>query len=264
MTDLQDKKAVAVVTGAGGDIGKAIGHALALNHLVLIADIDGEAAQATADEIVAAGHEALAVTCDITDTPSVTQMAEIARAAGSVRVLVNNAGGITDVSLTSLELDNLRHDLILNLEGAVRCFKAFEADLKQGGSLINIASVNGLGVFGHPGYSMAKAGLLNFTKSVAVEYGRFNLRANAVAPGTVRTTAWNDRAAVNPEVFEHARQWYPLQRVVEPTEVAAVVAFLASPAASAITGICLPVDCGLTAGQTLLAGTFSQSPDFSN
>lgn len=262
MTDSEGKKPVAIITGAGGDIGKAIGHALGGNFSIIAADIDGNSAQKTAEELSAAGHTATAVTCDITDDQSVEQMAKKAKSIGQVGLLVNNAGGITDVSLTSLDVDNLRLDLQLNLEGAVRCFKALEPELKRGGCLINISSVNGLGVFGHPGYSMAKAGLLNFTKSVAVEYGKFGLRANAVAPGTVRTTAWNDRAEKNPEVFDHARQWYPLQRVAEPSEVANVVAFLASPAASAITGICLPVDCGLTAGQTLLAGTFSQSPDF--
>lgn len=264
MTDFEGKMAVAVITGAGGDIGRAIAHALAPDYKVIIADIDGAAAKAAADEISSAGHTAIAVSCDITDTDSVLQMAETAREIGPVKLLVNNAGGITDASLSSTELGNLRFDLALNLEGAVRCFKAFETDLKREGALINIASVNGLGVFGHPGYSMAKAGLLNFTKSVAVEYGRFGLRANAVAPGTVRTQAWNDRAEQNPQVLEDARRWYPLQRVADPAEVAAVVAFLASPAASAITGVCLPVDCGLTAGQALLAGTFSQSPDFSN
>ncbi|OWK23196.1 hypothetical protein AJ87_35005 [Rhizobium yanglingense] len=72
------------------------------------------------------------------------------------------------------------------------------------GSVINIASVNGMNVFGHPAYSAAKAGLLHFTRLVAVEYGKFGIRSNAVAPGTVRTRAWEARAAANPNVFEEA------------------------------------------------------------
>lgn len=179
-----------------------------------------------------------------------------------MRVLVNNAGGAFDLSLQSLDLDNLRADLNLNLEAAISCFKALETDLKQGGNVVNIASVNGLGVYGHPAYSAAKAGLIHFTRSLAVEYGQYGLRANSVAPGTVRTRAWEERARQNPNVFEEARRWYPLGRVVTPDDVANAVRFLASPAAKAITGVCLPVDCGLTAGPAPLPATFTQSPDF--
>jgi NAD(P)-dependent dehydrogenase (short-subunit alcohol dehydrogenase family) len=189
-------------------------------------------------------------------------MAAQARLSGPVRVLVNNAGAARDVSLQSLDPDNLRADLALNLEAAITCFKAFETDLKRGGVLINIASVNGLGIYGHPGYSAAKAGLIHFTRSVAVEYGRFGLRANSVAPGTVRTRAWEDRARQNPNVFEEARRWYPLGRIATPEDIATAVRFLASPVAGAITGVCLPVDCGLTAGPAPLPATFTQSPDF--
>ncbi len=89
--------------------------------------------------------------------------------------------------------------------------------------------------------------LLHFTRLVAVEYGKFGIRSNAVAPGTVKTQAWEARAAANPNVFEEARRWYPLQRVVDPKDVANAVGFLAGPQATAITGVCLPVDCGLTA-----------------
>ena len=117
-------------------------------------------------------------------------------------------------------------------------------------------------VFGHPAYSAAKAGMLHFTKLVAVEYGKYGIRSNAVAPGTVRTQAWEARAAANPNVFEEARRWYPLQRVARPEDIAEAVGFLAGPLASAISGVCLPVDCGLTAGQAELARTFSQSSDY--
>jgi NAD(P)-dependent dehydrogenase (short-subunit alcohol dehydrogenase family) len=104
--------------------------------------------------------------------------------------------------------------------------------------------------------------MLHFTKLVAVEYGKFGIRSNAIAPGTVRTQAWEARAAANPNVFEEARRWYPLQRVADPKDVANAVGFLASDQASAISGVCLPVDCGLTAGQAELARTFSQSADY--
>jgi NAD(P)-dependent dehydrogenase (short-subunit alcohol dehydrogenase family) len=190
-------------------------------------------------------------------------MAERAAEIGVVRTLVNNAGAARAVSLHDTTLEIWRADLALNLEAAFLCFRAVEDMLKASkGSMINISSVNGMNVFGHPAYSAAKAGLLHFTKLVAVEYGKYGIRSNAVAPGTVRTQAWEIRAAANPNVFEEARRWYPLQRVVDPVDVANAVGFLASPLADAITGVCLPVDCGLTAGQAELARTFTQSDHY--
>lgn len=252
---------VAVVTGAGGDIGRAIVAGLVEDgHAVLLADLDLDAAEAAA---AAFGPIARAWRCDVTDPGSVARMADGAAALGEVTVLVNNAGGITSASLQSTGLDQWRRDLALNLEGAFTCFRALESQLKATrGSVINIASVNALGVFGHPGYSAAKAGLLQLTRMIAVEYGRYGIRANAVAPGTVMTQAWKDRVAANPSVFDEVVRHYPLGRVAGTDDVANAVRFLAGPMAAAITGTCLPVDCGLTAGQTGLAATFSQSLDY--
>jgi NAD(P)-dependent dehydrogenase (short-subunit alcohol dehydrogenase family) len=190
-------------------------------------------------------------------------MAKRAETLGAVRTLVNNAGAARAVSLHDTTAEIWRMDNALNLEAAFLCFRAVEGQLEATkGSVVNIASVNGMNVFGHPAYSAAKAGLLHLTKLIAVEYGKLGIRSNAVAPGTVRTQAWEARAAANPNVFEEARRWYPLQRVVDPRDVANAVAFLAGPQAAAITGVCLPVDCGLTAGQAELARTFSQSEHY--
>ena len=254
---------VAIVTGAAGDIGRAIAARLSADHdIVMLVDIDLTAAEKAAREL---GPEArfIAVQCDITDTESVAAMARRAADVGLVKTLVNNAGAARAVSLHDTTPEIWRADLALNLEAAFLCFRAVEDMLKVSkGSVINISSVNGTNVFGHPAYSAAKAGLLHFTKLVAVEYGKFGIRSNAVSPGTVRTQAWEIRAAANPNVFEEACRWYPLQRVVDPADVANAVGFLASPLAAAITGVCLPVDCGLTAGQAELARTFSQSEHY--
>ncbi|MCM5691134.1 SDR family oxidoreductase [Sinorhizobium meliloti] len=253
-------KSVAIVTGAAGDIGRAIAARLGDGHdTVLVADINTEAAERTAREL--GGTERfLAVPCDVTDVASVAAMAQAAASVGTVRTLVNNAGAARAVSLHDTTQDIWRMDNALNLEAAFLCFRAVEEMLKESrGSVVNIASVNGMNVFGHPAYSAAKAGLLHLTRLIAVEYGKFGIRANAVAPATVRTQAWEARAAANPQVFEEAKRWYPLQRIVDPKDVAEAVHFLASPAAGAISGICLPVDCGLTAGQAEVARTFSQS-----
>jgi NAD(P)-dependent dehydrogenase (short-subunit alcohol dehydrogenase family) len=167
------------------------------------------------------------------------------------------------VSLGDTDGDIWRKDNALNLEAPFLCFRAFEGALKASqGALVNISSVNGMAVFGHPAYSAAKAGLIHLTKLIAVEYGKFGIRANAVAPGTVRTQAWEARAAANPQVFDEAKRWYALRRIATAEDVANAVYFLASDQAAAITGVCLPVDCGLTAGQAELARTFSQSEHY--
>lgn len=254
---------LAIVTGAAGDIGRAIVRRLARDHdRVLLVDLAGPAAEQVARDLGPADRFE-AVTCDITDTDALARLADRAASLGTLRCLVNNAGAARAVSLHDTTPEIWRMDNQLNLEAAYLTFRALADQLKASrGSLINIASVNGLNVFGHPAYSAAKAGLIHFTRLVAVEYGKYGIRANTVAPGTVRTQAWQARAAANPNVFEEAKRWYPLQRVVDPEDVAEAVAFLASPLAAAISGICLPVDCGLTAGQAELARTFSQSEHY--
>jgi NAD(P)-dependent dehydrogenase (short-subunit alcohol dehydrogenase family) len=256
-------KSVAIVTGAAGDIGRAIASRLADDHdVILLVDIDVAAAEKAA-RMLGPAERFVAVGCDVTDERSVAEMARSAAALGAVKTLVNNAGAARAVSLQTTTPDDWRADNALNLEAPFLCFSAVADMLKATrGSVVNISSVNGMSVFGHPAYSAAKAGLLHFTKLVAVEYGKFGIRSNAIAPGTVRTQAWEARAAANPNVFEEARRWYPLQRVADPVDVANAVGFLASAQASAISGVCLPVDCGLTAGQAELARTFSQSADY--
>ena len=95
--------------------------------------------------------------------------------------------------------------------------------------------------------------MVNMTQALAMEYGRYGIRANIILPGTVRTPIWEERVARNPEILAQLRKWYPLGRVVEPVDIARAVAFLASDAAAAITGVALPVDCGLTAGNIVMA-----------
>lgn len=256
-------KSVAIVTGAAGDIGRAIAKRLADDHdVVLLVDIDEPAARKAAADLGAADRFAV-FAADITSETDTAEMAKVASGLGTVKTLVNNAGAARAVSLHDTTPAIWRADNALNLEASFLCFRAVEDMLKASkGSVVNIASVNGLAVFGHPAYSAAKAGLLHFTRLVAVEYGKFGIRSNAVAPGTVRTQAWEVRAAANPNVFEEAKRWYALQRVVDPIDVANAVSFLAGPLASAITGVCLPVDCGLIAGQAELAHTFSQSEHY--
>ncbi|MCJ8507848.1 SDR family oxidoreductase [Rhizobium lemnae] len=256
-------RSVAVVTGAAGDIGRAIAHRLADAHdLVALVDIDAAALEVACDTF-GGSENFVPIVCDITNEADVALLAKRVDDLGLTKTLVNNAGAARAVSLQDTTADIWRQDASLNLEAAFLTFRAFEDALKStSGSVVNIASVNGMAVFGHPAYSAAKAGLIHFTKLVAVEYGKFGIRSNAVAPGTVRTQAWEARAAANPHVFEEAKRWYALRRIATAQDVANAAYFLSSEQAAAITGVCLPVDCGLTAGQAELARTFSQSEHY--
>jgi NAD(P)-dependent dehydrogenase (short-subunit alcohol dehydrogenase family) len=128
------------------------------------------------------------------------------------------------------------------------------------GVILNIGSVSGLGAFGDPAYSAAKAGLINLTENIAVRYGRHGVRANAIAPGTVLTPLWEERVAKDPTLLSRLAEWYPLRRLGQPADVAHAVLFLASDEASWITGIALRVDGGLLAGSDTLARTVRVEP----
>lgn len=255
-------KRMALITGAAGDIGRAISSRLRQDHdLVLMADRDLPAAERAAAAL-GAGFAALRM--DVTDAADCARVAREVAAMGQLVTLVNNAGAARAPSLQATSPEDWRADVALNFDAAFLVFHAFAGQLQQagGGAVVNIASVNGMSAFGHPAYAAAKAGMIHLTRMIAVEYGRFGIRANAVAPGTVRTQAWEARAAQNPAVFAEAAVHYPLGRIVGAEDVAEAVGFLASPLAGAITGVCLPVDCGLTAGVPALARTFTQSDDY--
>jgi meso-butanediol dehydrogenase / (S,S)-butanediol dehydrogenase / diacetyl reductase len=118
----------------------------------------------------------------------------------------------------------------------------------RSGVILNISSVNALAYFGNEAYSAAKAGILSLTRSLAVRYGPSGVRVNAIAPGTLKTPAWEQRQQKDPDVFERVARWYPLGRIGDPEDVAGAALFLASDEAAWISGAVLPVDGGLTAG----------------
>ncbi len=252
---------LAIVTGGAGDIGQVIALRLRQDHdLVVIADLDLDAGTQVANAL-GAGFVALQV--DVTQPESCAELAAKISDLGDLVTLVNNAGASWSLSLHQSTPETWIKDRALNFDGMYMMFHALAPQLiATKGSVVNIASVNGIGVFGHSAYSAAKAGVIHLTRCIAVEYGRYGVRANSVAPGTVRTRAWEARAAANPDVFIEAAKHYALGRIVMPEDVANAVGFLASPLAAAITGICLPVDCGLTAGIPALARTFSQTEDY--
>jgi NAD(P)-dependent dehydrogenase (short-subunit alcohol dehydrogenase family) len=253
---MEFKGKVVAITGAAGGIGRELcryfggeGAAIvALDRSVTLNDFAGQ--------LRAEGLAVDASVVDIADAEAVRTAMTTARSRlGSVDILINNAGVSRTPSLARTTPALFTDDIDANLLGAYNCTHAVLPDMqaRRSGSIVNIGSVNGLAALGDPAYSAAKAGLISLTKAVALEYGRYNIRANIVCPGTVRTPLWNERASRNPEVLTQLTKWYPLRRIVEPVEVMRAVAFLASDAASAITGVVLPVDCGLTAGNIVMA-----------
>jgi NAD(P)-dependent dehydrogenase (short-subunit alcohol dehydrogenase family) len=148
----------------------------------------------------------------------------------------------------------------VNVNGTYHCLRALLPRMVERGrgTVVNIASVNGVRYFGNPAYSAAKAALINLTQSVASEYGRHGIRCNAILPGSVRTDniTWKIRQERDPDVFRKLAKWYPLGRVAEPDDVAKAVSFLASDEASYITGVALPVDGGLLAGMNVMIADF--------
>ena len=253
---------IAVITGAGGGIGQAISEELASKLHVVLIDIVEERLNAVA-ELVGKDNSTVFI-CDITDSDAIKAVSEEVKKIGQVRVLVNNAGQAWVESLHELTPETWRKEISLNLDAAFYCFKAFESSLKTtpGANVINIASVNGLMYVGNPAYSAAKAGLLQFTSAIAVEYAQYGIRANSIAPGTVRTYAWERRLEKNPSAMDGVLQFYPLKQPILPSHIAKAVAFLSSEDASTITGICLPVDAGLTTGSAVIARAVTNSEHF--
>jgi NAD(P)-dependent dehydrogenase (short-subunit alcohol dehydrogenase family) len=186
-------------------------------------------------------------------------LAAASSALGAVDVLINNAGATKHPSLEGTSPEGFSDEVRTNLTGAYNCCHAVLPEMKtrRRGVIVNVGSVNGLSALGDAAYSAGKAGLISLTKAIALEFGRYGIRANIVCPGTVRTPIWDERSARNPEVLAQLTRWYPLRRIAEPIEVVKAVAFLASADASAITGAVLPVDCGLSAGNIVMARELS-------
>ncbi|WP_417624279.1 SDR family oxidoreductase [Paremcibacter congregatus] len=249
----------ALVTGAAGDIGHAICTGL-INQNIQVAALDmNQDALAERNKQLASPFY-LPLVANILQLDSVADAVEkIHRHWGPVNILINNAGGITQGSLRNTTENDWMQDIDLNLNGPWRCVKAVEEDMISAGEgqIINIASVNGVGIYGHPGYSAAKAGLIHLTKFIAVEYGPLGVRSTAICPGSVKTQAWKERQVENPNILENATKWYPSRDICDPDDVANLVIYLACKAPKMMNGSIIPVDGGLTSGQDILAKAFS-------
>lgn len=245
----------AFVTGAGQGIGRGIAEQLASNGAaVTIAEINEKTGKSTAAELCKAGYEAQFAQVDIRSEDDI--MAGIAAhigAYGKLDILVNNAGQNQHFDASQMTLDEWEHSLSLNLRGAWLCCKHALPIMaaQEAGVIINIASVHAtMTAYNFFPYNVAKSGLLGLTRSLALDWGKHNIRAVAVSPGWVRTQPAIDflEAADDPAAEEQrVKDLHPLRRIGKPSDIGALVAFLASDEASYITGTEIVIDGGITA-----------------
>lgn len=245
---------IALVTGGARGIGRAIAERLLVaGAKVAIADRDGEAGRNAAKEMNRSGTEtAIFVEMDVTSRSSIEAAAQqIRRKIGVVDILVNNAGIVKNAPALDITEKDWRAVLEVNLNGVFFCSQVFGAPMiKNGrGAIVNIASICGsVSVYPQPqaAYNASKAGVNLLTKSLAVEWAKTGVRVNAVAPGYVATEL-TLAGRSNPDWYATWLAAIPMGRLAEPREIANAVLFLASDAASYITGTTMMVDGGYTA-----------------
>jgi glucose 1-dehydrogenase len=240
---------VAVVTGAGSGIGAAIADNFAkAGAKVAVIDRDGEAAANVAARLAAAGGAAIAFTCDVTREDAVRAVAaEITARFGASDILVNNAGILRPGPLETVSIEAWNAVLAVNLTGYLIAAQAFGPDMVKGGrgSIIHIASIAGTNTQPRSGaYSASKAGVLQLSKQLALEWGPRGVRSNAILPGLIRTPL-SAAFYENKEFEEKRKAMIPTRRIGEPDDIAQAALFLASDRAGYVNGAEILVDGGL-------------------
>ncbi len=240
------KDMVAIVTGSGRGIGRAIATALAhAGAKIVINDINGELSKATAQEFQSLGIDAISAPCNVTNAEQIKEMVEtVMNKFGRIDILVNNAGITRDDLFMRMSEEHWQAVIDTNLTSA---FKVTQPVLKimskqRRGRIINIASTTGVhGNAGQVNYAAAKAGLIGFTKTVALEYASRNITSNAVAPGFIDTDMTK---ALGDDIIKKVVERIPLGKMGSPDDIAQAVLFFAG-CAPYVTGQVLEVSGGL-------------------
>lgn len=241
---MSDDRRTAIVTGSARGIGAAIARRLSGDGFaVAILDLDEAACKIVSDEISASGGQGLPVAVDVGDEESVERaVSHVAEALGSPTVLVNNAGIIRDNMLFRMSTSDWDSVMNVHLRGSFLMSRAAQKYMTEAkwGRIVNLSSTSALGNRGQANYSAAKAGLQGFTKTLAIELGKFGITVNAVAPGFVETdmtAATATRMGLSFEDFKiAAAKEIPVGRIGQPSDIAAAVSFFVRDEASFVSG----------------------------
>ena len=244
---LEDR--VAIVTGAGQGIGAAVARAYAREGArVAVVDRNIDAAVRVAAEVNSAGGQAIALACDVASREMVCAMAaQVIQVWGRVDILVNNAGITRPAMLQKMTPEQWQDVLSVHLNGSFNCLQAVVEGMieRRYGRIIYVTSTAGiLGTIGQINYSVAKAGILGMTKSTAKELARYNITANAIAPGAA--APMTETIRTDERFKEKYLDRIPMGRWAEPEEITPVFVFFASSASSYVTGQVLAADGGMT------------------
>ena len=234
----------AIVTGAARGIGAATARRLASDgHAVGVLDLDEGSCAETVDAITAGGGKAAAVAVDVSRADQVAAAVQrVVDELGAPTILVNNAGITRDNLLFKMSEEDWDAVIDVHLRGSFLMTRAVQVHMtaEKFGRIVNLSSTSALGNRGQVNYSAAKAGLQGFTKTLAIELGRFGVTANAIAPGFIQTEmtrATAERLGVAFEDFmAHSAKEIPVQRVGQPEDIAATVSFLTSDEAGFVSG----------------------------
>ena len=242
---------VAIITGSGRGIGKGIALGFAeMGADIVVAERDEETAEATSNAIRDLGRSTQVVLSDVRESDQVDKVVkQTLDTFGHIDILVNNAGGMFRSEIAKISERGWDAIIRANLKSTFLCSKAVSAvmmDRKTKGSIINIASVNALaGTPGSAAYGAAKAGIINFTQSLAIELATYGIRVNAIAPGVIDTPG--TQQWVTPEREAAINKTIPLSRRGKPEDVAGAAIYLASDYADYVTGETILVDGGIMA-----------------
>jgi len=252
LMDISFENKVALVTGAASGMGLATAKAFAqAGAAVALADLNGAGARIAAEALVAAGHRAIGIRCDVSDLGEVAAMVkETVSTFGRLDAAFNNAGVQSPVAETA-DANPADYDFVMgvNLRGVWNCMKYELLQMREqgGGAIVNNSSLGGLvGIAERGIYHASKHGVVGLTKSAGLEYAARGIRVNAVCPGIIETPMVAGMLTTQAAAMKEMMKDVPIGRLGRPEEIADVVLWLCSPASSFVIGHALPVDGGYT------------------